>query len=251
MNNDDFLLLSAYLDNELSPDERVSVEERLAKDNEFAELFSDLEKIDDAIELHSTELAAEIDNKPIPSEITELLKPTVNKNDSLENVKTLSESSLGTASRPSKTFRQYLPIAAAVATIAIAIPLYMQLSAEKTNEMTLSQALNALPSGQQQVIQNDSVVSISMTFESADGNICREYVLAESLDSTAGQQIISCRANSDWQQVLSANVTFSKQGQFQPASGQTSRDVEAWLDTNMASDAYSLEKERLILSSRQ
>jgi len=230
VNNDDVTLLSAYLDDELSPDERSDIEARLAEDEAFSDLFVNMGQLNNVIlSKYST-----MDDKALPAELEALLTK------SSDNTTPLNLQKSG--------MRRFMPLAAAIATVAIAIPLY--LNQLNNTAGTVEYALNTSPSGQELELADESVMIIQMSFENNQTQLCREYILKKPESAKVSEQIISCKTDSGWHTMVVAKIAQANITGFQTASGHSADAIESWLDTNMSSDAYTLAQEKLILSSQ-
>lgn len=236
---DDETLISRYLDGELSSQARLDFEKRLVEDNEFAQLFREYEKLDSAIINQYTD----IDETPIAPELIALLADSTPSDTTVDSPSTETDKE----HRSKSYFRKLLPLAAAVMSVAFILPLVF--NQDKQHFTQITEALDSKPSGQQIELADSSTLTIQMTFENNEAQLCREYVIAKN-DTQIARQVIACNVNQDWQEMLTAEVKLNNTDTFQPASGNSSAEIEAWLDSNMRSDAYTIEQELAALKAK-
>ena len=223
MQQTDYELISAYLDDELDPQGRAKVEEKLMNDNEFAQVFATF----DQQNAHIKQTFAAIDDKPVPDALQALLTPEEPSAEVQSNVV-----------RPQvSAWKRWMPLAASVAIAAVISPIIFQQQGD--GKMTLAQALETVQSGEILPLDGDEKLYFSMSFENNQGDWCREYFLASG---TAEKHIVACQEASSWRTMIEVDAPFPDPNVYSPASGG-SEAVDAWLDDNMASDSLSKEQE--------
>lgn len=243
-------LISAYLDGELSDIERSQFEQRLQQDDALAQQLVEFEQCDVALKQHYSA----IDDKPVPDGILSMLESDETlPGETAQNVTPISSASKARHSEASEDNNvvklsqwrtQWLPVAASFLMIALAIPLVMQSDDHSPSRLTW--VLNEATSGTVSQLADNQHIHINMSFDDGQGRLCREYLLVEPSNTTHN---IACYADGHWQTQVSGAVVTAKGQQYQPASGELSATVEAWLDNNMASDALSLEQEKKRLAA--
>jgi hypothetical protein len=233
----DLDLISAYLDNELDDNKRAEVEQRITHDQKFAECLVARKNQDDKLLF----AYSEIDNKPVPDALLALLNIEDHK---LEEKKQAAP--IQTSANDSFFSRHpWMSLAASFAVVALSTPLYF--SAQKTNTLNLAQALNDISSGNTVTLNDESSLYLSMSFENNQAQFCREYFKTQETQST---QVIACRGEQGWQQIITAEVVMISNHNYQPASGNSSVAVEHWLDVNMSSDPLTVKQELTKLNSQ-
>ena len=237
---DDEILISAYLDNELSGEERAHVESKLIQDTKFAQRFKQHEQLNIAIEARYSH----IDDTPVSAELKVLLADTQQR-DTLASASIVGHS-IAHKKKPFKmVINKFLPLAAAIATVALIFPLIVDKI--DTSKVQLTEALDTKLSGQEIQLANASVMTIIMTFENKQSQLCREYVIREDINISNSKQVISCKIDQQWQQVIAAEYTVVNSDGFQPASSNSSPEIESWLDVHMDGEVYSLEQEETLI----
>jgi len=236
MKQSDTELISAFLDGELSDNERKQFEQRLSEDQDFATNFANFSENDQAL------LAAysKIDDTPIPSAILDILAEPAQSNDVPQN----NERQDNVVELSSWRQSKWLAVAASFLVIALALPLLMT-----KNEQSLADVLDSEVSGQTVVINSSTSVELVMSFSDSQGQFCREYVTTEAAKKMQHQ--IACKLNGRWQTQVSEAYTPSNSANYRAASELSSAKIEAWLDANMSGIPMSQENERLNLSQAE
>lgn len=220
MHQDDIALISAYLDNELDVQQRRLVEQRLVDDNDFATLFQQLDFNDQQLKTHY----AAIDNKPLPAGLQALLQPEAEHTHHSHN-------------SSNKSVLRWLPMAASVAAVALLVPVYLSM---QQPQITLASVLDNGLSGETTRLDDQSSITLVMSFKDQKAQWCREYLHQHD---NAVTQTIACKGSGGWYNEISVTGAVADDSVFIPASGQNNA-IEAWLDANMASDVLSLAEER-------
>lgn len=224
MNNSDFELISAYLDNELDADTRSQVEKRLADDDAFAAIFVELDKQDNALKSHFSE----IDNKPVPDDILRLLKIDSG----------LTTRSAQAANDPKWYKKTWFSIAASTLFVAILLPFLVQ-NDDTQIDSNISALLNSKVSGEIVSIDQSVDLYLSMSFTNHQGNWCREYYLI----SKTVVQTIACKSRGVWATEVQGDASLPTGAVFMPAGTTSAPEIETWLDHNMQSDPMSPSQE--------
>lgn len=234
-------LISTYLDGEMNDIERMKFEKRLQQDDALANRFAEFQQNDLALK----EQFSEIDEKPIPDTILSMLEPQ----QAHTEVTPISDASMpkdnanqtqnGNVVQLSNwRAKKWLPMAASFLVIALAVPLYMQTNDGSDSELAF--VLNQAVSGTTSNLSENRHIHLSMSFSDTKGRFCREYILSDQQLTTHN---VACQVRGNWQTQISEKIILPSHQQYQPASGELSPKVEAWLDQNMASDPLSMQQE--------
>lgn len=99
--------------------------------------------------------------------------------------------------------------------------------------------------------RSDSVLKVLLTFQSRNGEFCREYHLSDTSGSSAVG--VACRkAHGGWQVVVLAPLGRQTltDGKVTTASRPKQRDVDAVVDDLIVGDVLTLEQEAALISRR-
>jgi hypothetical protein len=102
-----------------------------------------------------------------------------------------------------------------------------------------------LPSGVIALLDDDSIMSIQLSFYNQQGDFCRQYGLQ---DLSLRSENIACQQQGQWQQVANIEYTISQdqQAEYQTASGGSALD--SLLDNIMVGAPLTTAQEQQILS---
>jgi len=226
MKKSDQEIISAFLDGELTDLERASFEKRLLQDNALAAKFADFSENDN----HLKQQFSAIDDTPVPDSIMNLLK---------ESSQQTPPSNANVVELKSWRRTSWLSVAASLLIVAFALPLLLTMVNE--NKQTLADVLNSEISGQTVNLDTTTDVELVMSFNDSSGHFCREYMVSRT---SSREQSVACKIDGEWQTQISDSINLEGSNTYQPASGGHSTKVESWLDSNMASVAWSLDLER-------
>lgn len=239
-------MLSAYLDNELSPTERAQIDDAIGSDPAVAARLDQFASVDALLGRQ----AALIDSVPMPEAVLTLLnsQPT---STSASNVVQLSAFQRG-RQRISTVLREHAALAASLALLlgfaggqmlSPAAPVAGIASADPLQQL-VGQALDRSPSGQTYTFnsaQGELQLTARFSFTDAQARFCRQYVLQ---DNEGSSENVACREQGQWQSLASVRLPGSKDsaGQYRTASGPGLLDTV--LDTLMQGPALNREDEQ-------
>lgn len=259
MHNDDTLLISAYLDGEMSEQDRYNLEQRLASDPEFAELYEEYERNNQALKASFADIASD----PVPAALADLLDLNQTSNDLANPPMSNDESSAIHAAekqsgsnvidRSSTGWWTSRPVqmAAAVSFFTIGLSLIWFSADNPMAPQNLTAAiashLDSTPSGQPQALdsQNQASMNILLSFEHNDGRLCREYTVRAQQQASFA---IACRSESGWQTevehvIEGGTVILPSDNKYQPANAADIAELSQYVDVNAKSDPLSQTQE--------
>ena len=222
-------LISRYLDGEATADDCAKVEAALGNNSAFAARFAVFQENDALLKsLH-------VDSEPsVPPSL--IAKLTV-------------------AEKPSSsTARRSLFAIAASVTLAVALGLALKTTnpdSDLTPRMSraLASALETLPSRAQgwDTLEDGSELRAVLTFPAADGNWCREFMLASNENHWRG---VACRENNTWvTQVIGREVFLDRESGYRPAGAQDNDHVARFIDSTATDVALSASTERRLIQT--
>lgn len=226
MKKSDTEMISAFLDDELSEEERRDVKERLVKDEAFAKCFAEFNAGDQALK----QTFSVIDDTPIPDSILSLLR---------ESEKKVPVNTNNVLSFKRWQQAKWLPIAASFLIIVLALPVLLTMN--QPSGLTVASVLDTQVSGQIIEISASTEVELLMSFNDNQGNFCREYVFSQSAQT---EQRIACKVDGVWQTQISDSVVGVSGNNYQAASAGGSDKIEGWLDANMVGIPFSTKMEQ-------
>ena len=242
--NDD-ILLSAYLDNELPADEVRALESRLLNEPGLQRRLETL-RGSDAV---ARELFAAVDEEPMPAAVLDLLAEA-RAVDKADNVVALRPRNVN------RFLQAPVAIAASVALLAgiVATNLYRTLddaTAESIGpgivsaDSRLHDLLDESPSGDVVALDDAASGEVLLSFADASGRHCRQVrVTARGRDAHA----LACRAGSDWE-VRVVALADPVAAEFGQASSAVPAAVETAVD-RLIGDGQPLDpaEEMLLIS---
>ncbi len=229
----DYELLSQYLDQELSPATVRQLEQRLATEPRLQALLGRLQVVQR--ELQQTYNQASIG--PVPASVTALLQdPAAQATDTLSNNNLSSDIPSNVVSLPRKRTPAWgfaLAASLVVAASATLVSQWEQPSGAGVDS-ALSLALENTPSRGSgwETLGDGRMLRPVLSFQSSTGSWCREYLLADGKDGWHG---VACRGDNGWDTmvVASARVTGSA-AEYRPAGATDSTQVADFIDRNAA-----------------
>lgn len=243
MNEQDYELISAYIDNELSDSEREQVNARLLQDKEFESIFLEFKNND----LQLLEHYSKIDEKPVPNEILNLLKDSSQisqKSESDKPEELVANNVTQNFSKQRAWYQAGLSLAASALFVAL-VSYYYDYSDGALFDSQLATILDSNISGKSIEINTSERVYLSMSFLNKDGYWCREFFII----ATTTTQNISCRFEQEWQNEISIPAEFNEGNSYMPASSNDNYKIETWLDNNMGSDPLSNKQEQELMQT--
>ncbi|MCL1113363.1 hypothetical protein L2703_07090 [Shewanella basaltis] len=253
--------LSAFLDAELPEHDMEKVRMALIEDEAIAERLAELAMVDAMVKDHYQAIV----QQPIPAATQALLADAepVATNPVIDNSVTDNPVKNNVVEFPwwRKAQQQVQQYAAAIAVIAliagygvyqIESPTQSQTSIAAQNDLWLQQEINEqltqLPSGVDTMLDNDSVMTVELSFYNQQGQLCRQYAVQ---NTTQKSHTIACAQQGQWQQVASleynthSNNQSGQQAQYQTASAGSPLDEE--LDKLMADAPLTVAQEQQAL----
>jgi hypothetical protein len=252
----DDVILSAYLDEELSSDDTGRLKDRLARDPVLARRLEEMRSADVAVR----KVFAAANAQPVPQNVLDLLT-----NQGAGSSQVQSEEG-NVVTFPARGMRRYfqapVAIAASVALAAgflagdivrrtldgdvrIGPSLYAG-TIPQTSE--LHDFLESGLSGAPQVLPSGVGAKLLLTFENRDSDWCRQLQLAAE---TGSVQALACRRNGSWQMdALAYDAPASPGSNYQAAATESSPALDAAIDEQIGSgEPLGSEAESLLISN--
>lgn len=248
MNNkpDDVLMLSAYIDNELSESQRQAVEQRLEEDACLRALYSRLQQSEHLFRLNVSAIDSE---PPSPALMHILQSPEKHST----NVVSL------TLNRLRHNFHRRFQhgLAAAAALVAVTALLFLQgrlfdrqsavpiLAEVRFDSGEVAEALGSIVAGKTVKTDNGELTEV-LAFSRRDGVLCKHIVLQQSRESL---DAVACFENGGWARMaadLSAAGTDVGMG-YQLADGFGGLQVESYIYSVIDGTSLSPEQERTLM----
>ncbi len=227
--------LSAFLDAELPEHEMEKIRQHISEDESLANRLAELALVDSQVANHY----AQIDQRPMPTAITELLNEEKTTTD--RSAKVIA---FPLWKRLQNQLQEHAAMAASVA-LVIGFGAAQLLPSQNTNNDTnhkwnaIAQVLDQTPSGSEQQLDDGSQIKPRLSFINQEGNICRQFQVIENKRSAEN---IACNVDNQWQLSMSVYTQESIQAnEYQTASGGSVLD--AALDEMMQSNAFDAEQE--------
>jgi hypothetical protein len=239
-------MLSAYLDHELSEQDRAAVQETVRVDANVAERLAQLASVNALVGRQ----AAMIDALPMPESLLALLRED-NKQAVPDNVVELA-GLRKVRQRVMLVVREHAALAASLALLigfASGQLLPISVNNSDSNRVDGSSAiyatLDTLPSGQQLNIDNNTSVTARFSFRDTQSRLCRQFVVR---DNQGSSENLACRDQNQWTLVASARSSaVASSAQYQPASGPSLLDNI--LDAMMQGSALSQAEEQAAINN--
>lgn len=232
----DDTILSAYLDDELSPDDAMRLQDRLAEDPALAQRLEDMRSAN--LSARSAFRAA--DQLPLPQGVLDLLADKgADRSQSKSDDRRIARFPQRGLQR---FFRAPVAIAASVALAAgflagemlqrgqdadlPAVPTLYSTEIPTTSE--LHDFLESAVSGAPRVLPSGVSGRLLLTFENRDSDWCRQLQLAAEKGSV---QALACRRNGVWQmEAVVYGASASPGSQYEAASSQSFPALDAAID---------------------
>ncbi|GGQ31096.1 anti-sigma factor family protein [Shewanella litoralis] len=221
--------LSAFLDAELPEHEMEQVRVALVDNEDIAERLAELAMVDAMVQEHYQA----IDQQPIPAATQALLANVEPKADNLVTNNPVTDNVVAFPwwRKAQQHVQQYAAAVAVIALIAgygiyqIDSPSQTDLAAQNNSLLLddINEPLNHLPSGIETMLDDDSVMTIQLSFYNPQGQLCRQYARQ---DNSQQSSTIACEQQGQWQQIASVEYTVNPdhQAQYQTASGGSALD---------------------------
>lgn len=227
MNEQDYELLSQYLDQELDDLTARRLEQRLSAEPELQATLNRLQSLDQRIR------QAYIDTDQAPEHLLDMLRPTPS------NVVAFPQ-----RRRPAW---QYAVAASLVAAVGLVLAPQWQSSAP--SGPSLASVLETTPSMADgwQTLSDGREVRPVLSFKEVDGAWCREYLVSFA---GAAEHGVACRDDGHWNtRVLAPTSIPGDASEFRPAGAGDSNDVTDYLAERVDGIALSASAEESIISS--
>ncbi|EED35426.1 conserved hypothetical protein [Luminiphilus syltensis NOR5-1B] len=232
--------VSRYIDGEMLRDERHEFEREIAASSTLKQMIFERRDNDEKLRdfYRSTASAA------VPADVQEAFG-TVQSDDELPDV-------------PSNVVplwrRATQPMAVAASILAVMVFTIAVQEENIDNPMVMDSALaNALNSNASRAegwdaLDGDRQMRAVLTFPAADGEWCREFMVASSENHWRG---VACRHDGSWvTQVMGREVFLEQSTYYRPASGQTDDQVARFIDETAAGVALGWQEEEALLQSK-
>ncbi|MDP2126441.1 MAG: zf-HC2 domain-containing protein [Pseudohongiella sp.] len=239
-------MLSAYLDDELSDQDRALVRTALGADAKAADRLAQLASVNALVGRQATL----VDQLPMPQSVLSLLRE--DKHVVADNVVELSGFRQA-RQRVMHVMREHAALAASLALLIgfASGQLLPLLGNNPENSHTDSSpaiyaALDIVPSGQQLSIDDNTSVTARFSFLDTQSRLCRQFVVQ---DTQGSSENLACRDKDQWTLVATARSSaVANSAQYQPASGP--RLLDNILDAMMQGSALSQAEEQSAISNR-
>ncbi len=233
-------MLSAYLDGELSPEERARVAAALAADPALAARLEAL----DAATRRFADAICETDAAPMPAGVEDLLRPKA------DNVV-----SFRPRKREQPKWAAPAAMAASLLALVVAAGVFsngpgganesLLIAAGPVDRASaLHRALDRTPSAENAAIGKARISPVA-TFRIASGDLCREFVASQDKDAV---RAVACREDRQWTVKIAATEAAIAGG-YQPASGPAAA-ISAYVDSAIEGDALGPDKERALIDAK-
>jgi len=213
MTEQDYQLLSQYIDGELPTEEVTALKKRLLAEPELNQLLAKMQKVNQAVVGHYRAAPEQV-----PQHVTAMVSPP----------------------KSASRYRLPLALAASVAAAALFISTPAWRDSGSGADYLLSAALENTPSrafGWEALTDGRQLRPI-LSFRVDTGAWCREYLLRDRGTATRG---VACRENGRWE-TLVAEVEVVPQGEeshYRPAGTDTPRSVSDYIDQHSTEDPLS------------
>lgn len=238
MNDQDYELLSQYMDGELDVFTTRKLEQRLNVEPQLAATLQQLGTIDRSIK-------QTFNSAGKPSvHVSELVKNSASKHLASKN------STSKVVQLPKRKARATWQFAAAATLVAAAGLLLMPDSQQPhSHDAILSAALESTPSMASgwKTLSDGRQVRPVLSFQNSNNQWCREFLLAENTDNARG---VACRTEAVWTtQVLVATAAPVSESQYRPAGAGDSEAIAQYLEQSGADVPLSASSEAALINS--
>ncbi len=237
MSNQDFELLSTYLDGELDAAAARALEQRLQQEPLLARKLQQLRELQASLQLAFGDSA---DGTQVPVRIRELLQP--------QPVRILPLPHR--SSRWSTGARSSVAIAAS---LILALGLVLAPQWQQRNpaaDPVLSAALESRASRATgwDALADGRKLRALLSFPSRDGGWCREYLLASGTHTLRG---VACRDSGSWEPRVTVEQTAMNDSEaaYRPASAADSDPIADFIATKASDVAAGAEKESGLIAN--
>ncbi|WP_086930480.1 anti-sigma factor family protein [Agarilytica rhodophyticola] len=253
--NDDIAILSAYIDEELSADERAAFEQRLTESAELREQLAVLKNNDRILQA----AARELDNEPMPDNIQRLLNDDRALLEQLDKQYTETENAVPAPRQSWWNWQRSLAASITLAIGILGVQQYLTYSPSEA-ELLVSDTREPLPALQKvlsttlsgnTIEHRDTKVTPELTFSRQDDVLCRQYRIQSRHDSIRG---LACLENNTWKNKVVASIHIadeSSNNSYQPASSKTEKDISRYIQDEIKGIPLNIEQETEVLNYEQ
>jgi hypothetical protein len=228
MNEQDYQLLSQYLDGELDELSASRLQQRLQAEPELKSTLNKLGEMDNRVK------GAFEGQDQAPQRLIDMLRPTPS------NV-------VAFPTRQPRPAWQYAIAASLVAAAGLLLMPNSQNSAP--TGPTLASVLESTPSmasGWETLADGRDIRPV-LSFRDIEGSWCREFLVADSGD---GERGVACRENGNWHtQVLAAADIPGPSSEFRPAGAGDADVIADYLAQRAADIALSAQEEQALIAA--
>ena len=225
MNEQDYQLLSQYLDGELDAFSVRKLEQRLAAEPELQATLDRLGELDGRVK------QAFAGTDEVPEQVATMLRPA-------SNVVAFPE-------RKARPSWQYAVAASLIAAAGLILaPQWQQQGPTGPTLASIMESSPSMASGWETLSDGRQVRPV-LSFSATDGNWCREFLVNENGE---GQRGVACREAGEWQtKVLAAAELPGTTSEFRPAGAGDADIVADYLAENAKGIALSAAEEQALI----
>ncbi|WP_435211834.1 anti-sigma factor family protein [Luminiphilus sp. nBUS_16] len=222
-------LLSRLIDGECSTDERLDLEVRLATDPALRARLEEFRANDAAFK---AVIGAQ--DSTVNTGVSDRLANYIARDDR--------------ASSPIYKFAVAATLLLATAIVTVSNLWTSPLSDTPQIDAVLAKALSTEPSAADgwSNVDDERALRVVLTFPAADGQWCREFLLASDDSHWRG---VACKGAKSWvTQVIGREVFLEQQGGYRTASAETSHPIEQFIDQTATDIALSADQEAALIA---
>lgn len=227
----DYELLSQYLDGELSAAATSQLQQRLATERGLQGLLERLQASDASLKSAFERPAL----SAVPPHIVDLVQPPA------------SPVIIPLPHRRTAQWGFALAASLAVAVCGTLLSQWGGNGAQMTVDASLAQALEHTPSSGTawQALPDGRQVRSVLSFQSHSGDWCREYIVASEQGNQHG---VACRTAGDWSNTaLAAVATVMDAGDYRPAGAANPDEIADFINAQAADIPLSAEQETQLI----
>ncbi len=210
----DFELISAYIDNQLSKEQTTEVEARLQSDAEFAALLADFQQADLKY-MQSLDIG-------LQGEVPESILQKLN-------------------APKKKPLALHYGLAASLLAVALLFTTTFSFQSEDATKHWVHQALDSQPSNQWIQFEEGTGLWIALSFQHQDGRLCRDYIFQQGDNA---QRLIACKGQQWGIEIQTETSPLSTTQGYRPANGEEQPEVEIFLDKHIQGAPFDAVQEQ-------
>lgn len=181
----DIELLSAYIDNELSPSDRAEIEARLKQDIQLQQTLAKLEGSDVMV----NEYFSELDKTPLPAGLEDMIR-SAEPEPTKDNVVDLFK-------HKANNFMTQTWGLATAASVVVALGVWMLVPSTQSNiDASLLAVLNTQPSGSVTAVNPELKIEVLASYRNSTGVFCRSII---QHSPQASNSTFACLNEGEWQ----------------------------------------------------